>query len=48
MLHLEFAVAPNHINSLSDLVILESRMGFEKEVFYPVFPKHGLERYLNS
>ncbi|MFW1135894.1 hypothetical protein ACEV9R_17525 [Vibrio parahaemolyticus] len=39
MLHLEFAVAPSQINSLLDLVILESRMGFEKGSVLSRFPK---------
>ncbi|MFA0338875.1 hypothetical protein AB4488_10335 [Vibrio breoganii] len=38
MLHLEFAVAPKQINSLMDLVILESRMGYEKGAVLSRFP----------
>lgn len=39
MLHLEFAVAPNQVNSLMDLVILEARMGYEKGAVLSRFPK---------
>lgn len=39
MLHLEFAVAPSQIRTLSDLSLLESRMGYEKGTVLSRFPK---------
>ncbi|OOE44255.1 hypothetical protein [Salinivibrio kushneri] len=39
MLHLEFAIAPSQINSLTDLMVLEARMGYEKGAVLSRFPK---------
>lgn len=39
MLHLEFAVSPNQVNSIADLSLLEARLGFDKGAFLSRFPK---------
>ncbi|PSV47848.1 hypothetical protein [Photobacterium sp. GB-36] len=39
MLHLEFAVAPTEIKSLTDLALLDARLGFDRGAVLSSFPK---------
>ena len=48
MLHLEFAIAPSQISSIADLVILESRLGYEKGAVLSRFPKSWFREVLQK
>lgn len=48
MLHLEFALAPCQINSLSDLTILEAQFGFEKGALLSLFPNSWCQEVLQK
>lgn len=39
MLHLEFAISPSAVNTLSDLTIIQSRFGYAKGALVSQFPK---------
>ncbi|MGL5935482.1 MAG: hypothetical protein ACRCZI_07645 [Cetobacterium sp.] len=43
MLHLEFAISPNQIRNISDLNLLEARLGFDKGAVLSRFPENWLK-----
>ncbi|WAF59883.1 hypothetical protein NRL09_19520 [Aeromonas caviae] len=43
MLHLEFAISPNQIRNMTDLNLLEARLGFDKGAVLSRFPENWLK-----